>query len=234
MKIISAISDEILELRCSCCNDNHVLRVDKVKPKYYKWDIEHGEKDPTCFYFKFSEPSVMSLYPSLRERIRRAKFFRQSKNYDGPTVLFEFEQLTELFETLKNSSAEFVSDSTFTLEKFNPIKKVEDNYFESFFTISGSECEEEQLVFGFNGWQGWEPNRLYIHDFEIGYRILNIPHKARREYARKYILKRSLLYIQDQESSISKTMLINLLSILKYIIDNKKEGERGIYLQCSP
>ena len=102
MKILSAISEPIVRVNCSFCDEDHV--VDFAKSKI--WD--KTDPDDACFYVKFHHPTEQNWWLGLRERIRQCKYIWDNDARED--VLLNSKQLTDLYWTLFSASEDFLGD----------------------------------------------------------------------------------------------------------------------------
>jgi hypothetical protein len=254
MKIISAVSEEIARLHCSCCDEDHIMRI--KKNKFY----DPKEENDALFYFEFDEPPALP-YPILKERIRRIREFLKSEDYDI-CLLLNMDQLIQLYSVLLDSYPDFVASLQPEL-KFNPERKPEegpwltkrkywfgykrtydhkdDGWYEARFALGPSmhmgKLDYDSLSFKIDAFQGehLDPTHMYYHDFELGYLLPEgYPDKEeRRRSAKEFLLKKSRTYFLHYEVGVTVKMLIDMLRLFGYIAGHKNKDEHGEYIQCT-
>jgi hypothetical protein len=254
MKIINANYEDIARIDCSCCDDDHTVRI--KKSKFFDPKVEDDE----YLWFEFDSDKSWP-YPHLKERIRRIKEFLKDENYDVG-ILMNGPQAFELYSLLLDNYGKFIPCLNPEI-KFNP-EKIFDNspwlkkrkFLPGFKKIYRSDTENKyytvQFIFGPKppdkydhsslvfkmecyGEKDWDPTRLYYMDFELGYFLpKGFPDKhEKRRTAKEFLFKKSRHYFQHYEIGVTEKMLVDFLKVLNYMVNHSDKDEHGNYIQCT-
>jgi len=254
VKIINTNYEEIARIDCSCCDEDHTVRIKKSK------FFNPEEKDDEYLWFEFDSDKSWP-YPNLKERIRRIKEFLKDEDYDV-CVLMTGSQVSELYSLLLDTYGKYVPCLNPEI-KFNPERIVDNRpwlkkrkFLPGYKRIYRPEASKksytvqfvfgpqvpnkydyDNLVFKMECYRddGFNPSHIYYQEFELGYFLpKEFPDKREKiRIAKDFLFKKSRYYLQHYELGITEKMLVEFLKILNYMANHTEKDEHGNYIQCT-
>lgn len=254
MKIINANYEEIARIDCSCCDEDHSVRI--KKSKFFDPKVEDDE----YLWFEFNEDKHWE-YPILKERVRRIKEFLKNEDYDI-CILMKGPQVFELYSLLLNTYEKYIpclnpeikfdpermidNGPWFVKRKFLPGRKkvlrpeIDEKYYSVQFVFGTKPTDKYDpgsLVLKIECYRekDWDPTKLYYMDFELGYFLhKGFPDKQEKlRAAKEFLFKKSRSYFQHYEIGISEKELVEILKVLNYMANHSGIDEHGNYIQCT-
>lgn len=231
MKIIDAYWEEVLKLNCNCLGGDDSLIVHRDKSF-------HDNEDKEAYYVKFVDDGEWGFKTRLRTFFKFRKDWKKFINgaeqtYNG--IYLNLEQLSEFYSTLYEDALTheiIVKEDIEKIESFILSDNIEKYPWSNKPNESLSEIiffkSEDDLVLSADIW-----NNGIIGDFKFSWAFYSkITKKEIRRYTRRFLLnKKNKFMCQEYELFLNKNDIINLFSIINYILNNVKLEEDKFILE---
>ena len=221
MTIIKSGWDPLYKILCSACDDSHYLTIERNK------DLKH-DNEQDALYFEFKEIYPTTLWERKTRvlyRLSHYKSFISGADQTDNGITIGLDQLGELYGGLYSVAQEheIISQDDITYINDISLNKHFVNFYEDTWVDTILYKSSDNFILSHMGSE--KDGEITVGHLQLGWTLPKyITWKQLFKKCMAYIFKKSRFYIDDYSGFIKKDEVVELLSIMNWLLSRENNG----------